>query len=158
MMFKKLFLILRPSKFSSYNSYFGNTKNYGGSAKTPAAGAHDMTSDLTAGLKYLPRVEAGSTLATASSSGGRLGADVRYMWGATGTLYGEAGYDSITTSCLWPFPNEDVIKAEMASYSGPGAAGARGFATGTSLDGTSQTLTKYIWEYLGNKIPTTLCP
>jgi hypothetical protein len=41
----------------------------------------------------------------------------------------------------------------MASYSGPGGRGARGFATGNSKDGAPQTLTKYIWEYLGNQIP-----
>jgi MYXO-CTERM domain-containing protein len=41
----------------------------------------------------------------------------------------------------------------MASYTGPGGVGARGFATGTSRDGSPQTLTKYIWEYLGNPIP-----
>src|SRR5205085_1629742 len=54
---------------------------------------------------------------------------------------------------LWPFPNEAVIKADMASYSGPGGAGARGFTAGNSLDGSPQTLTRYIWEYLGNQIP-----
>jgi MYXO-CTERM domain-containing protein len=41
----------------------------------------------------------------------------------------------------------------MAGYAGGGAAGARGFCAGTSQDGTPQTLTKYIWEYLGNPIP-----
>ncbi len=29
----------------------------------------------------------------------------------------------------------------------------RGFTTGISKDGFSQTLTKYIWETLGNQIP-----
>src|SRR4029077_12131339 len=104
-------------------------------------------------LKYLPRIEAGSSLQTAGSGGGPIGANVIYRWGATGTLWGESGYDSITGELLWPFPNEDVIKADMASYVGSGGVGARGFATGNSLDGTPQTLTKYIWEYLGNQIP-----
>jgi hypothetical protein len=31
--------------------------------------------------------------------------------------------------------------------------GARGFAAGNSMDGSAQTLTKYVWEYLGNQIP-----
>jgi MYXO-CTERM domain-containing protein len=136
-----------------YNSYWNDGHNYGGSYKTPAAGAHDLTSNLTAGLKYLPRIETGSTLATAGSGGGQVGASVVYMWGTTGTLWGDPGYDTITADPLWPFPNEAVIKADMASYSGPGAQGARGFATGTSKDGSPQTLTKYIWEYLGNQIP-----
>jgi MYXO-CTERM domain-containing protein len=136
-----------------YNSYWNDGADYGGSYTTPTAGAHDLTGDLTAGLKYLPRIEMGSTLATAGSGGGQVGASVVYMWGMTGTLWGDSGYDTITADPLWPFPNEDVIKADMMSYSGPGAPGARGFTTGTSLDGSPQTLTKYIWEYLGNQIP-----
>jgi hypothetical protein len=136
-----------------YNSYWSNGANYGGAYATPDAGAHDLSSDLTAGLKYLPRIEADSGLAAAGSDGGQVGASVMYMWGTTGTLWGDPGYDTVTTNPLWPFPNEAVIKADMGSYSGPGAPGARGFTTGNSLDGSLQTLTKYIWEYLGNQIP-----
>ena len=136
-----------------YNSYWGNGANYGGAFATPKAGAHDITTNQTAGLKYLPRVEKGSTLATAGSGGGQVGASVEFMWGETGTLWGDPGYDTVTTNPLWPFPNEAVIKADMASYTGPGAPGARGFTTGDSKDGSPQTLTKYVWEYLGNQIP-----
>jgi hypothetical protein len=136
-----------------YNSYWGNGANYGGAYATPKAGTHDLTSNLMAGLMYLPRIEAGSQLATAGASGGQVGASVVQMWGATGSLWGDPGYDTIGTELLWPFPNEGVIAADMASYSGPGGVGARGFATGTSKDGSPQTLTKYIWEYLGHQIP-----
>ncbi len=141
---------------SDYNSFWSDvTANYGGTYATPAAGAHDHIASMD-GLKYLPRVEPGSALATAGSDGGQVGADVQYMWGTTGTLWGDAGYDTITANQLWPFPNEAVIKADMASYSGPGGAGARGFTNGNSLDGTPQTLTKYVWEYLGNQIPAAI--
>lgn len=136
-----------------YNSYWGNGANYGGSYMTPAAGPHDLTSNLTAGLMYLPRIEMGSPLLTAGDGGGQVGASVVFMWGTTGTLWGDPGYDTITSDLLWPFPNEAVIGADMASYTGPGAAGVRGFTAGDSKDGTPQTLTKYIWEYLGNQIP-----
>ena len=57
---------------------------------------------------------------------------------------------------MWPFPNEDLIKTKMAAYNNHGVSGARGFCTGTSIDGTAQTLTKYIWEYLGNQIPSSI--
>jgi hypothetical protein len=136
-----------------YNSYWMNGANYGGAYATPKAGAHDLTTDLTAGLMYLPRIEAGSTLAKAGMAGGQVGASVVLMWGTTGTLWGDPGYDTITTEALWPFPNEAVIDTDMASYSGPGAPGVRGFTAGTSKDGSPQTLTKYIWEYLGHQIP-----
>jgi Putative Ig domain len=136
-----------------YNSFWMNGANYGGAYTMAKAGAHDMTSDMTAGLKYLPRIEAGSALTTAGDSGGQVGATAVSMWGTTGTLWGDPGYDTITTDPLWPYPNEAVIKTDMASYTGPGSAGERGFTTGNSLDGSPQTLTKYIWEYLGNQIP-----
>ncbi len=143
-----------------YNVYFGNgTADRGGVLKTPAAGAHDQHAAIASSLKYLPRLEPGSALATAGAGSSPVGADVRYMWGQTGTLWGEAGYDSPTSTCLWPFPNEAVIKAEMSSYNGPGGAGVRGFTSGNSMDGTPQSLTKYVWEYLGNQIPAgPLCP
>jgi hypothetical protein len=101
------------------------------------------------GLLYLPRIESGSFLKTSGSGGGQMGAQIVNKIGISGTLYGEAGYNTITTDPLWPWPYEDRIKADFASVTG----GARGFATGTSRDGTAQTLTKYIWEYMGNTIP-----
>jgi hypothetical protein len=76
-----------------------------------------------------------------------------YKVGVDGTLYGETGYNSTTSEQLWPFPNEALIKRDMASYDGPGPSGTRGFCGGNSMDGTPQTLTKYIWEQLGNQIP-----
>lgn len=138
---------------SDYDVFFGNGANYGGAhAATP--GAHDVTTtDPTTSLKYLPRIEPGSPLATAGKDGGRAGAEVLYKIGATGSLDGDPGWDQPTTEPLWPWPNEDQIKTDMAAYDGPGGKGARGFATGNSLDGSPQTLTKYIWEYLGNPIP-----
>jgi MYXO-CTERM domain-containing protein len=138
---------------SDYNAFSGNGANYGGTHAS-VAGAHDQPSAaVTTSLRYLPRIEPGSPLKTAGSGGGQVGAEVMYMIGGTGTLSGEAGFDQLTTQQLWPFPNEDQIRTDMASYNGPGAVGPRGFATGNSLDGTPQTLTKYIWEYLGNQIP-----
>jgi hypothetical protein len=102
----------------------------------------------TNGLLYLPRIEAGSTLLTGGQSGGRIGADVTKKIGTSGTLYGESGYNTTTTDNLWPWTNENRIKSDMATVS------TRGFCSGTSQDGSSQTLTKYIWEYLGNQIPS----
>ena len=73
-----------------------------------------------------------------------------YKYGIDGTFYGDSGYNTLTANALWPYPNENRIKSDFSSVNG----GARGFCTGTSLDGSAQTLTKYIWEYLGNVIPS----
>jgi hypothetical protein len=112
-------------------------------------------------LKYLPRLESGCALHTAGLSGAAVGANIVYQYGKTGSLYGETGYNLLqdgtngqSTVSIWPFPNEDLIKTKMAAYSNHSVTGTRGFCTGTSRDGSSQTLTKYIWEYLGNQIPS----
>ncbi|MFA6335948.1 MAG: hypothetical protein WCX48_10460 [Bacteroidales bacterium] len=106
----------------------------------------------TIGLLYPVRIESGSTLATAGSTGGVVGPTILKQIGVSGTLYGETGWDAVTESNLWPFPNEAIIKTLM-STTVVGVSGEYGFTTGTSLDGSAQTLTKYIWEYLGNQIP-----
>jgi hypothetical protein len=86
---------------------------------------------------YPPRVESGT-----------VGPTIVKKIGISGTLYGDPGYNITTSDNLWPWPNEARIKNDMASVS------ARGFASGASRDGSAQSLTKYIWEYLGNTIPS----
>ena len=142
---------------STYNDLYSNALNYLG----VSAGIGDKTTNpLTNGLLYLPQIENASMLKTAGSDGSQIGAQIIKQYGKAGTLYGEAGYDLLQDGTnnqadvnLWPFPNEDKIKTDFASYAGPGPSGARGFTAGISKDGSSQTLTKYIWEYLGNQIP-----
>lgn len=46
-----------------------------------------------------------------------------------------------TNENLWPWPYEDLIKQDLCENTAKG------------LCGTNKTLTKYIWEYLGNSIP-----
>ena len=162
-----------------YNAYYGNgTAPRGGTARTPAAGAHDITThnpiynastNPTGSLKYLPRgPEAGSVLATAGAQGGGIGAQVLWKIGVDGSLYGEPGWNTVRSSengyggqadLLWPFPNEAVIKADMASYVGPGLSGTRGFcAAGNGLYGGPRTLTSYIWEYWATRARPSCAP
>ena len=133
---------------SDYNNFFANGSNYKSgvwSVPDPVAGAHD--SYLDPGIRYITRVEHGSPLKGTASDGGDRGANVLYQYGVAGTLWGEPGYDQLTTTPLWPFPNEALIRADMRTYSGPGPSGTRGFCA----DG--QTLSHYIWGYLGNTVP-----
>ena len=99
------------------------------------------------GMLYPVRAEQGTALRTSGNAGVRQGARIMKRVGTDGTLHGDVGYNVMSAIDLWPFPNEDIIKSDFAAES------ARGFATGNSLDGTPQTLTKYIWESLGNQIP-----
>jgi len=141
-----------------YNSYYANTSNNN-------SGEHDITDvdPLAASLLYPVRIEAGSALDGAGESGADVGATILKKIGTSGTLYGETGYNTTTDDDLWPFPNEALIKTKMAAYSyddgsggDPEITGARGFcASGKQLNGTDDiTLTSYIWEYLGNQIPS----
>ncbi|MDO8748641.1 MAG: right-handed parallel beta-helix repeat-containing protein, partial [Candidatus Omnitrophota bacterium] len=139
---------------SVYNDYYGNN---GGRNRTGGLGAHSLTiNPFTNSLKYLTRIESGSDLAGKADDGGKIGATILKKIGVSGTLYGEAGWDAVTADNLWPFPNEDVMRLDMkawskvagAAYAGsPAMSGDRGFCAGQT------TLTKYIWEYLGNTIP-----
>lgn len=103
------------------------------------------TNPETNGLLYLVRIEDGSNLANAG-----IGATILKKIGVSGTLWGETGYDAVTEDDLWPFPHEDVIRANMRTYTAHSVDGTRGFCA------TGQTLTKYIWEYLGNTIPDSI--
>jgi len=129
---------------NDYCNLYGNGNAY----SSTTGGSHNtLVNPLVNGLTYLPRIESGSTLKTAGSSGGQIGAQIEYKLGTSGSLYGETGWNTLTSDSLWPFPNEDVIRERMRVYNLHDVNGARGFCA----DG--QTLTKYIWEYLGNTIP-----
>lgn len=143
--------ILRALGANDYNCFYNNTVNRSNST----AGAHDITAinPAAVSLKYPVRIEPGSPLKGAGSGGTDIGPDIMKKIGVSGTLYGETGYDTVTNESLWPFPNEARIRNDMRSYPSNWPAGnlpspTRGFCA----DG--MTLTRYIWESLGNTVPS----
>jgi len=134
---------VNSSAIPSYCDVYGsNGKRYNQSRGSKGDKAVDpLTGGRIPSLKYLVRIEEGSELKGTGYKGGDYGANVIKRYGVDGTRYGDPGYNVLTDEDLWPWPNEDRIKSDMSS------ASKRGFCA----DGT--TLTKYIWEYLGNKIP-----
>lgn len=131
---------------SDHNVFWNNPADYGNSYgySHTVAGAHDRRVDH--GLEYIVKPSEGSALEGAASDGGDVGATVLNRYGASGSLWGEAGFEQLTSQSLWPWPSESRIRQDMRSYAGP-PSGVRGFCE----DG--MTLTKYIWEYLGNPMP-----
>lgn len=130
---------------NNWNVFYGNVLNYSsgayiGSQDWCSQNANEVDPTIS-GLLYLVRVEDGSLLKGAGSFGTDRGATIIKSRGISGTLYGETGWNDLTEEDLWPWENEDIIHANFSSYS------AHGFAV------EGQTLTKYIWEYLGNPIP-----
>lgn len=145
---------LRGDLRSDYNVLHLNETNYSSGA---VAGANDISSinplitsteTQVRALKHIVRVEDNSELKNAGSSGD-IGANIQYKIGTDGTLYGEEGYKDTRNEILWPFPYEDVIKADMASYVGP-PAGNRGFCA------SGMSLSKYVWDHLGEVMPSTV--
>ncbi|MBU1043280.1 MAG: right-handed parallel beta-helix repeat-containing protein [Candidatus Omnitrophica bacterium] len=126
---------------TDYNCLFGNLTNYSG----VSTGAHDITSNPA--LKYLVRIETDSACKGTAADSSDRGATILKRYGVSETLWGETGYETLTNDSLWPFPNEAEIRSDMRTWAGGYVSGTRGFCA----DG--QTLTKYIWEYLGNPIP-----
>ena len=62
----------------------------------------------------------------------------------------------LTTEDLWPWPNEDLIKQQMcnaADLASVHRVAANGPGWEPAWCASDKTLTRYIWEYLGNPTP-----
>ena len=139
----------------SYTDTFGSALLYNQTIPTVGVRITNPTADGTiASLKYPVRVETGSVLKGAGSSGTDIGSNVVNRYGIDGSRFNEPNYNSLSANALWPWPNQNRIKREMC------VATTRGFcAAGTRLDGSkSVTLTSYIWEQLGNPVPQNIDP
>ena len=99
------------------------------------------TDPSSAGLTYLTRIEAGSYLTTAGIGGNQIGAQIVNKTGASGTLYGESGFN-VSQGALWPWPNQNRIAADLCSVRNTGFC--------------SSNVTNYIWSALGTATPANI--
>jgi hypothetical protein len=132
----------------SYVANYGATTAY--NQTTCATGcrtANPLSDGTPPSLKYIARVENGSALKGAGLGGADIGANVVYRYGTDGSFHGDAGFNALTATLLWPWPNEARLKKEMCSDAGV----TRGFCSKASL-------TEYIWTYLGNPVPSDFGP
>jgi hypothetical protein len=111
---------------TSHNNVHGNATDYAGGA---APGASPMSADPQ--LRYVARLEAGAPGDGAASDGGDRGA----------TVFKRTVDGAVTSADLWPWPNQDRIKAEMCE------GVSRGFC------GAAVSLTQYVWQFLGHPVP-----
>lgn len=95
--------------------------------------------------------------------GGGQGATILFQYGKSGTVYGEDGFDELTDIPLWPWPYEDKIKEVFAEPHQPPSGYApssqntvRGFTVAKDQFGKPMTLTRYIWQYLGDAVPESM--
>ena len=110
----------------------------------PACNGEQDLDPAATGLTWLPMIRTGGALNTAGAGSTRAGASLLKRLGVSGTLYGETGYDSVTSENLWPWPREATIRQQMCTDIGI----ATGFCARPSL-------TQYVWEQLGNPMPAT---
>ncbi len=136
-----------------FNNIFGFYGEMSDGTRSPSI---TNSLEIDPAIKYVPLLPRDSELRTAGQSNGRIGAEVMTLLGASGTFYGELGYDDETNIPMWPFPGEDVIHQHLSDFSflgtdrnggSAGINGARGFAV------NGQTLSNYVWAYLGNTVP-----
>jgi hypothetical protein len=115
---------------NDYNNVYGNGSNYAGYA---SPGPNNISQDPR--LAYILRQEDNSPNKRTASDGTDRGATVlgRYVDGV------------LTDQSLWPWPNEERIKRDFC------AATTRGFCS-------AESLTSYIWRYLGNLLPPEFSP
>ncbi|MEI8360545.1 MAG: hypothetical protein WCG01_00190 [bacterium] len=129
-------------------SYINNFGNIVGSILGTTVTNGNSINPFIDSLKYLPRIENGSQLSGIASDGGDIGANILYQIGKSGSLYGETDWNNITTTPIWPLPNEAIWAMKMKMYGSSGPGGDRGFA---HLAGSTATpLTDYIWNYQGS--------
>jgi hypothetical protein len=143
-------LVEGAGRFGINSAYPPSYANVHGAAESPynqttcQAGCHAEDARALGALRFLPRIERGSFLSGSGNAGGDIGANVVNRYGVDGGRFGDSGYDGLTETPLWPWPNEERIQREMCGDSGV----TRGFCAAPSL-------TRYIWEYLGQPMPAT---
>jgi hypothetical protein len=152
--------LLRRSLFSANSALFATNAGFGefsGNAFLPSTQSFGTGVVVPTGpLRYLPDASINTGL-----SG--VGAVIRNRIGRSGSFWGEPGYDELTNESLWPFPNENELKAVFAEANIPAAGNTpssnntvRGFTVATDAFGRPMSLTRYIWQYLGNEIPASI--
>ncbi len=158
---------------SGYNVLYNNITDYYGNSPVVTDYCMDNGNSVdpidgipgngVPSILYPIRIESGSDLSGTGFDGRDRGANILFKIGVSGTFYGDPGWDTVTTESLWPWSNEDRIQEDMRSYSYTGITtdgtiktliGNRGFAENKNDQfGKPLTLTRYIWQYLGNEIP-----
>lgn len=125
-----------------YNVIFDNdTNNY--------SGDNDTTSDPK--LQFLlsnnttALISLGSDPSTSSDS--ERGAEINNRYSRDGNL---------TSTSLWPWPNENRAKDDMCNSSDLTKFGRTGSNTSAWCE-SNKSLTKYLWEMLGSECPSSIC-
>ncbi len=141
-----------PSSYMLVNGTWSQGKYNQETCTTGCKTANPLSDGAVPSIRYITRIEDGSALKGAGDNGEDIGANIVNKYGTTGTFFGELGYNILTSNSLWPWPNEEIIKQQMCDEAYLTAIGRTG-SDAPGLCASNQTLTKYIWEYLGHPNP-----
>lgn len=125
---------------SNYNNVFGNGTNY----VYVSTGAQDISSNPN--IKYITRLENGAAGKGTASDGRDRAATVMYQYSA----------GNLTSTPLWPWPNEERIRQDMCDGAFLTAVGRIG-TNDAKWCTSGKPLTRYIWEVAGNPCPSNIC-
>lgn len=136
--------IVFNSRFAFQQQAGGVTHSHNNCSKTGTCSSAGETSydPISNGLKYLPRIEAGTPLKSAGEGRQQVGAEIVNRIGQSGSLFGEVGFENVGSDSLWPWPYEGRLKVDLCEG---------GIARG--MCGTSLSLTDYVWSRLGSASP-----
>lgn len=127
---------------NDYNNVFDHESDYRKYAMTP--GPNSFSSPLV--LEYLLKIPEGSANHGAADDGGDIGA----------TIVKRTVNGGISADKLWPYPYEQRIKSEMCDSQALLDFERTGDNSAAWCE-SEQTLSEYIWEYLGNSCPQEYC-
>ena len=131
-----------PFTYFDTNGTWTNGVDYASTCSAGCKTSNPLADSNPPSLKYIARIEPGSLLKGAGDGGSDIGANIVNRYGTDGSIYGQAGFNALTSTPLWPWPNEARIKKEMCNDTGI----TRGFCSAVSLTG-------YVWNFLGNGNP-----
>ncbi|MBV5283936.1 MAG: fibronectin type III domain-containing protein [Paludibacter sp.] len=151
---------------ADFVDFFNNGDNTACKVGIGSLGTNQIAlNPLTSGWLYPVRIESNSALKTAGLAGSQVGPNIINKLGKDGTFKGDTDWDTPQGN-LWPFPMEEWVQAQMRSMDtqiwSDGVGQDAPFNVGhydTMPDpnrgfcAAGQTLTNYIWGYLGNTVP-----
>ncbi len=127
---------------NDYNNVFDHLHDYRKYAMAP--GPNSLSAPLA--LDHLLTIPMGTANQGAAHDGGVIGATV-----VTRMIDGHA-----SSQALWPYPNEDRIKSEMCESATLELLDRSGDNSAAWCE-SGQSLSEYIWEYLGYACPGSYC-
>lgn len=133
------------------NSFFGMARGFEGGTGIGGAFGDNITLESSVTVSDVPGV---SDFGTAPVY---LPQTLLYHRGVYDTFYGDAGYDTLTTSRRWPIAGEDIIASNMRAYRNPTAFKVGGGTVDINGDrgatAAGENMSEYFWGYTNNKVP-----